>query len=62
MQTLEHILRTAFNQRRKTLRNSLKGEISEQQLTALAINPAARPETLSLEQFVAISNAIREDT
>ncbi len=62
VKTLEHVLRTAFNQRRKTLRNSLKTEISEQRLTALDINPAARPETLSLQQFVAISNAISEDT
>lgn len=58
IKTLEHVLRTAFNQRRKTLRNSLKSDINEEQLTALDINPAARPETLSLQQFVAISNAI----
>ncbi|WP_101758212.1 16S rRNA (adenine(1518)-N(6)/adenine(1519)-N(6))-dimethyltransferase RsmA [Oceanicoccus sp. KOV_DT_Chl] len=57
---LEHILRTAFNQRRKTLRNSLKNDISAEQLEALAINPTARPETLTLAQFVAISNSVNQ--
>lgn len=56
--TLQSILRTAFNQRRKTLRNSLKEVISEGQLESLEINPSDRPETLSIEKFVAISNAV----
>ncbi|MGK0498437.1 MAG: 16S rRNA (adenine1518-N6/adenine1519-N6)-dimethyltransferase [Oceanicoccus sp.] len=59
IQTLQHVLRTSFNQRRKTLRNSLKGEVSSEQLEALDINPSARPETLSLQQFVSISNSIK---
>lgn len=57
---LQSVLRTAFNQRRKTLRNSLKNELNEQQLTALGIDPTARPETLSLQQFVDISNSISD--
>lgn len=55
---LQTVLREAFNQRRKTLRNSLKNLINAEQLIALDIDPVARPETLSLEQFVAISNAV----
>ena len=55
---LDTILRTAFTMRRKTLRNSLKQLFNEQQLQDLGINPAARPETLSLEEFVRMSNAI----
>ena len=55
---LDTILRTAFTMRRKTLRNSLKQLFNEQQLQDLGINPAARPETLSLEDFVRMSNAI----
>ena len=58
IEKLDTILRTAFNMRRKTLRNSLKQLFSEQQLLDLDINPAARPETLSLEEFVRMSNAI----
>lgn len=57
---LQSVLREAFNQRRKTLRNSLKNLIAAEQLTALGIDPVARPETLSLEQFVAISNAVSQ--
>lgn len=58
VETLQSVLRTAFNQRRKTLRNSLKTMISSEQLEALTIDPAARPETLSLQQFVNIANSI----
>ena len=55
---LDTILRTTFNMRRKTLRNSLKQFFSEDEIKALDINPAARPETLNLEEFVRLSNAI----
>lgn len=57
-ETLQTLLRTAFNQRRKTLRNSLKSVIDSEHLQSLGINPTARPETLSLEQFANISNAV----
>jgi 16S rRNA (adenine1518-N6/adenine1519-N6)-dimethyltransferase len=55
---LQTVLRTAFNQRRKTLRNSLKNIINSEQLESIGIDPIARPETLSLAQFVAISNTV----
>lgn len=57
---LDDIVRTAFSQRRKTLRNCLKNIASSEQLTALNIDPQTRPETLSVEQFVRISNNIKE--
>ncbi len=54
----------AFTQRRKKLSNALsgttgteKGEI-EALLTKLSINPSARPEELTLEEFAAISDAL----
>ncbi len=46
----------AFTQRRKTLRNALKKTLSAEQIESLGINPAARPETLSLANFAALSN------
>ncbi|MCR8922316.1 16S rRNA (adenine(1518)-N(6)/adenine(1519)-N(6))-dimethyltransferase RsmA [Dasania sp. GY-MA-18] len=55
---LDTILRTAFNMRRKTLRNSLKQLFSEADIEALGIDPTARPETLSLEDFIRLSNAL----
>lgn len=50
------VVRSAFNQRRKTLRNSLRDLISAEQLEVLGIDSKARAEQLSIEQFVAISN------
>ena len=41
----------AFSQRRKTIRNSLKELVSEQEMLALDINPNARAEDLSLDDF-----------
>ena len=55
---LADVVRTAFGQRRKTLRNNMKGLITGEQLEALDIDPGLRPERLSLAQFVAISDAI----
>jgi 16S rRNA (adenine1518-N6/adenine1519-N6)-dimethyltransferase len=58
LKTLEAVLRESFNQRRKTLRNSLKNLISSDELASIGIDPAGRPEKLSLEEFVRISNHI----
>jgi len=41
----------AFTMRRKTLRNALKGMVDEATMRAAGIDPQARPETLSAEQF-----------
>ncbi len=55
---LRQLVQAAFAQRRKTLRNNLKGFIDEGELTSLGIDPGARAETLQLEQFIDITNAI----
>ena len=47
-----------YNQRRKTLKNSLKTIISEDKLQELAIDLGQRPEKLALADFVAISDVI----
>ena len=59
-------VRAAFSQRRKTLLNCLssyfsvpKQELSESLLN-LNIEPSRRGETLSIEEFAAVSNALRE--
>jgi len=51
---LENLTRQAFGQRRKMLRASLKGLLTEEQITQAGQDPAARPETLPLEAFVAL--------
>lgn len=54
------IIRTAFNKRRKILRNSLKGIISAQKLeeffSKYDIDSNIRPEALSLKDFAILSN------
>jgi len=55
--TLAQVVRQAFGQRRKTLRNALQGLIAARALEALGIDPGRRPETLSVQEFVMISNA-----
>jgi 16S rRNA (adenine1518-N6/adenine1519-N6)-dimethyltransferase len=57
---LKVVVRTAFNQRRKTLRNSLKTLISDSELSDLEIDTTLRPEKLSLTDYVKISDAISE--
>lgn len=53
---LEVVVRTAFNQRRKTLRNNLKPLLSGAELEQLGIDPGLRPERLSLQEFICISD------
>ncbi len=44
----------AFSHRRKTLRNVLKDTLTPAQIEAAGIDPAARAQTLSLQQFAAL--------
>lgn len=52
----------AFSQRRKTLRNALKGLLTADVIEGLGIDPARRPETLSLSDYAALSNATAAST
>ncbi len=56
--TLNTVVTTAFSQRRKTIRNSLKNLLTEQQISAVDIDPGLRAETLSLEEFARLSNLL----
>lgn len=56
LKMLDDTVRRSFAQRRKTLRNNLKGLVEADDLQRLEIDPQRRPETLSLEEFVRISN------
>ncbi len=53
---LEQVVTQAFSQRRKVIRNSLGGLFTEQQLVTAGIDPQARPETIALEQYVALTH------
>jgi 16S rRNA (adenine1518-N6/adenine1519-N6)-dimethyltransferase len=53
---LEKVVLKAFSQRRKVLRNCVAGLLTENELIDAGVDSQARPETLSLEQFVALAN------
>jgi len=52
------VVRAAFTQRRKTLRNALRDHASADELSGLGIDPGLRPERLSVKEFVQIANAV----
>lgn len=51
------LVATAFAQRRKTLRNGLKGLLTAEAIAALGIDPGARAEQLPLADFVRLAGA-----
>jgi 16S rRNA (adenine1518-N6/adenine1519-N6)-dimethyltransferase len=57
---LEQVVRRAFGQRRKTLRNSLAGLLEAGDYAALGIVAGVRAENLAMADFVAISNYLAE--
>ncbi|AGH72713.1 16S rRNA (adenine(1518)-N(6)/adenine(1519)-N(6))-dimethyltransferase RsmA [Edwardsiella piscicida] len=60
VRVLSRITTEAFNQRRKTVRNSLGHLFSADQLSALGIDPARRAETLSVADYCRLANWLCE--
>lgn len=56
-QCLARLVAAAFSQRRKTLRNSLRGLVSDELLLAQGVDPGRRAEELSVATFVVLANA-----
>jgi 16S rRNA (adenine1518-N6/adenine1519-N6)-dimethyltransferase len=61
-ENLKKIVTAAFSMRRKTLRNSLRNVLSEDQIIAAGIEPGQRAEQLSLSQFAALARSLQYDT
>ncbi|PAQ03628.1 MAG: 16S rRNA (adenine(1518)-N(6)/adenine(1519)-N(6))-dimethyltransferase RsmA [Mesorhizobium sp.] len=55
---LSRVTEAAFGQRRKMLRQSVKGLGGEALLTRAGIDPTRRAETLDIEEFVRLTNAV----
>jgi 16S rRNA (adenine1518-N6/adenine1519-N6)-dimethyltransferase len=55
---LGRVTEAAFGQRRKMLRQSVKSLGGEALLGKVGIDPTRRAETLSVEEFVALANAV----
>jgi 16S rRNA (adenine1518-N6/adenine1519-N6)-dimethyltransferase len=56
---LQQLVKQAFSQRRKTLRNNLKGLLTAAQIEQAGIDPGRRAETLQVADFVTLSNLLR---
>ena len=55
---LEEVVSQAFAQRRKTLRNNLKGLVSDEELASIGIDAGWRAENVGVAQYVALANLI----
>ena len=58
---LEKIVAAAFNQRRKTLRNSLQQVVPVALLESLDIDPQKRAQNVAVEDYVRLANALARD-
>lgn len=58
---LHAVVRAAFGQRRKTLRNALKDLLSEDEIASAGVDPKARAETVSLAGFSALSDRLTDE-
>ena len=56
------LVRQAFSQRRKTLRNTLAGLLTPAAIQAAGVDPGVRPETLGLAEFAALSRQLAGGT
>ncbi len=53
------VVNTAFQQRRKTLRNAVKRLMDAETIEKAGLDPNQRPETLSVANFVALANCAK---
>ena len=54
--TLEKVIKTAFQQKRKTLKNNFKGILDEKDFLNLSISSNLRAESISVGDFIKIEN------
>ena len=50
------VVRAAFGQRRKTLRNALKGVLDEAEIAGAGVRPDARAEQIAVADFIRLAN------
>ena len=54
------LVETAFQQRRKTIKNSLKNMVTDAQLRQASIDPKKRPQEISVQQYINLANQLSE--
>jgi 16S rRNA (adenine1518-N6/adenine1519-N6)-dimethyltransferase len=52
----EHLVRDAFGQRRKTIRNAMQALCSSEDIEAVGLRPDARAEQLPVSDFIKLAN------
>jgi 16S rRNA (adenine1518-N6/adenine1519-N6)-dimethyltransferase len=58
VQISPRVVTQAFAQRRKTLRNNFKGVLTDADWGALQIDPSARAETLTIDDFISVTHRL----
>lgn len=58
LDNLRQFVQTAFQQRRKTLRNGLKALVNDAEAARVGLDLSQRAENLSVKQYVDVSNAL----
>lgn len=58
VEKLSRLVTQAFSQRRKTLANTLKNNVTVAQIEAVNIDPSQRPETVSVEQYIQLAQSL----
>jgi len=56
----ERVIKLAFQQKRKTLKNNFKGILDDTDFLNLSIDPSIRAETLSVRKFISIENYLTQ--
>lgn len=56
--TFAKLVKQSFSQKRKTLRNNLKGFLSVEEIESINIDSSIRAERLTVEQFVMLADAL----
>lgn len=54
------LVKAAFAQRRKTLRNSLQGHLDQQALAAAGLDPGLRAEQVPVDHWIRLANVVAE--
>ncbi len=62
MEGFSSLVIKAFAQRRKTLRNNLRGLLEPEQIAALGIDPGARTESLTVQDLIRLHRAVGKDS
>jgi len=56
MDNFKKVIKLAFHQKRKTIKNNFKNILDEKDFNSLGINPQDRAENLSISTFINIEN------